>query len=137
VFAYLDVTLPGEALDWFTTNELDKDDAAFWEFKAWPYQIKDRIINEFRLMYWGASIRKELGKYRLFPKWDMSIPQATRTCPSRRQLDLRQHLHRQVCDEDLFGSGFRAHCHAIGLASGFQKAVRGGWYSTNTRFPQG
>ena len=72
VFAYLDETLPGEALDWFTANELDKDDAAFWEFKAWPYQIKDRIINEFRLMYWGASIRKELGKYRLFHKWDMS-----------------------------------------------------------------
>ena len=89
MFAYLDVTLPGEALDWFTPNELDKDDAAFWEFKAWPYQIKDRTINEFRLMYWGASIRKELGKYRLFPKWDMSIPQATRSSAASAPPSLR------------------------------------------------
>lgn len=72
VFAYLDATLPIEALDWFATNELGKDDTAFWQFNAWPYKISELITNEFRLMYWGAPIREALSKYRLFFKRDMA-----------------------------------------------------------------
>lgn len=72
VFAYLDATLAPEVRDGLKNCELRRESPSFYEWQAAPKIVVDLITDEFRLMHWGAPIRKALDAYRLYHKTDMA-----------------------------------------------------------------
>lgn len=72
VFAYLDAALEPEVRDGLMNCELCRESPSFYEWQAAPKIVADLIMDEFRLMYPDAPIRKALDAYRLYHKNDMS-----------------------------------------------------------------
>ncbi len=97
VFAYLDATLPPEALDEFTQKDTHRGDESFHSWHAWPRKVRDIITDEFRLMYGGAPIRKALDGYRLYHKTDMANALVCAFSLHRKGRDPNEALNADYC----------------------------------------
>jgi hypothetical protein len=73
VIAYLDVILADEVRLSLKEAEDNRTEAAprtLWSDV--PEKVRERIKNEFRLMYWGSPLREALARFSLFHHDDMA-----------------------------------------------------------------
>jgi hypothetical protein len=68
----LDAALSPELLAEFDERDFQKADAGFYAWNSVTGKVREYLMNEFRLMYWGSPLRKALDAFRLYHKTDMA-----------------------------------------------------------------
>jgi hypothetical protein len=99
VFAYLDAALPKEVREDLSGGYLYRDDKSFHEWGSTPRKVGELITDEFRLMHWGAPIRKALDAYRLYHKTDMANALTCAYSLHLRGMDPGEALNADYCLE--------------------------------------